>query len=107
MQETFTDNVFGRTLTYSTTDTFPQGYVVWPIGRHNFPHLGFIPLARTTDVPFHIDLKGLLALRCHDEKEALYILKKAVRGDYKRTNLTSGLDRNAFQKLIDKYRKNQ
>lgn len=66
---------FGRTDVFEIVDKFPNGYVVWPIGRANFPYEGFIPLARPTDVPYHIDMNSLKALRV-DEPIASDILKE-------------------------------
>ena len=35
-----------RTDKFKIVDTFPHGYIVWPIGRENFPFPGYIPLAK-------------------------------------------------------------
>ena len=35
-----------RTDKFKIVDTFPLGYIVWPIGRENFPFPGYIPLAK-------------------------------------------------------------
>ena len=67
---------FGRTDVFEIVNKFPNGNVVWPIGRANFPYEGFIPLARPTDVPYHIDMNSLKALRV-DEPIASDILKEA------------------------------
>lgn len=78
MQKTFTDVNFERKDTFTVTDTFPEGYVVWPIGRRNFPHPGFVPLARTTEVPFQVSLKGLMALRCATRPRRCISLKRQL-----------------------------
>lgn len=50
---------------FEVVETFPAGYVVWNIGRHNFPFPGFIPLARAVrGNPDAIDIGSLKALRC-------------------------------------------
>lgn len=103
MQKTFTDVNFGRKGTFTVTDTFPEGYVVWPIGRRNFPHPGFVPLARTTEVPFQVSLKGLMALRCRNETEALHILKKAITGDYVRNKNVYGINAAIFKDLTEAF----
>lgn len=57
---------FGRTDVFEIVNEFPGGYVVWNIGRHNFPYEGYIPLAKPTEVPYNIDLRTLKALKLED-----------------------------------------
>ena len=78
---------------YDIVDEFPTGYIVWNIGRHNFPYPGYIPLAKPTDVPFHIDLHSLKAIRT-DEALADYILKEAGR---------HRIDKDGFHDILSKY----
>lgn len=67
----------GRTDRYRIVDHFPPGYIVWNIGRDNFPFEGYVPLARETDIPHHIDLKTLRALKVNDEDTALRMIEAA------------------------------
>ena len=66
---------FGRTDVFEIADKFPNGYIVWPIGRSNFPYEGFIPLARPIGA-YNIDIKSLKALRV-EEPLASHIIKEA------------------------------
>lgn len=70
-----------RTDTFEVVETFPAGYVVWNIGRHNFPYPGYVPLARPTDQPYHIRLESLCAIKVRDEQTALRILEAAGQGE--------------------------
>ena len=74
--ETIVDKSYwGRTDTFEVVNEFPAGYIVWNIGRHNFPHPGFVPLAKPDpNQKYHILLHGLKALRCKDEETALRII---------------------------------
>ncbi len=57
----------------------PECYVVWAIGRENFPYEGFIPLAkRHSSLPNYIDTRSLIALKCPTEGVALSLLNKAI-----------------------------
>lgn len=70
-----------RTDTFEVVETFPAGYVVWNIGRHNFPYPGYVPLARPADQPYHIRLESLRAIKVRDEQTALRILEAAGQGE--------------------------
>lgn len=37
---------FNWACRYEIVDEFPAGYMVWNIGRENFPYEGFVPLAK-------------------------------------------------------------
>ena len=59
----------------------PLSYVVWNIGRHNFPLRGYIPMCRMNKAhedDFSIDTTSLYAVPCQSEKQALEILKKST-----------------------------
>lgn len=81
--------MIGRTDTFEIVGSFPQGYIVWNIGRHNFPFPGYIPLAKPSDEPHHIRLDSLRALKVRDEETALRILKAAGRGEVNRERFIS------------------
>lgn len=77
--EKIIDNMGGVRHEFEVTDTWPVGgYEVWAIGRRNFPYIGFLPLARETAVPHHIDPTTLKALRVGNERLCLRALKEAV-----------------------------
>lgn len=98
--ELFIDKTPWRADLYTVCDEFPEGYIVWNIGRRNFPHPTFIPLAIPTD-EFHISLNGLKALKVESEEVALHILKAAGRGTYGK------IDRNNIGKVIADYKRNK
>lgn len=67
---------FGRVDKYEIINSFPNGYVVWNIGRHNFPYKGYIPLARFTDIPYNVDSNRLKTIKV-GEPLASHIIKEA------------------------------
>lgn len=76
--------------TFDVVVNFPNGYIVWPIGRHNFPIQGYIPLAKLVD-DIHIDRKTLKTLKCPSSHIADIILDKAVR---------TGVNQEEYYKII-------
>lgn len=86
--ETIVDKSYwGRTDTFEVVDEFPAGYIVWNIGRRNFQHPGFVPLAKPDpNHPYHILLTDLKALRCKDEETALLVMYLA---HHRRGNFTA------------------
>lgn len=104
--EKFRDSKWGRVDEFEIVDTFPPGYVVWNIGRHNFPHEGYIPLAKPDpNREFGILLKDMKALKCKDEGEALYILKRASNGDFPKNRRSDGINWVIFNELTKEYEK--
>lgn len=70
--------IYNRSDRFTISDTFPSGYIVWNIGRSNFPFEGFVPLAKPDPtMPYHIILKDLVAWRVKDEETALRIIEQA------------------------------
>lgn len=66
----------------SSISEVPLGYVVWNIGRHNFPLRGYIPMCRLNKAhedDYSIDTTSLCAVPCQSEKQALEIMKKCIR----------------------------
>ena len=66
----------------SSISEVPLGYVVWNIGRHNFPLRGYIPMCRMNKAhedDFSVDITSLYAIPCQSEEQALEILKKSIR----------------------------
>ena len=74
------DAKFGRTDEFEVVNEWPFGYVVWNIGRSNFPHPGYLPLAKVKAdyyVDLKVDLKKLKALYVGDETLCLKVLNRA------------------------------
>lgn len=98
----FEDSKFGRTDVFQIVDKFPEGYIIWNIGRENFPHECFIPLAqRKTENPkeheyHHIKLDSLKTLKVESEELALYLMKYAI----KREEVTS----KNIDKIVQKFK---
>ena len=87
---TLVTNNYNRKDVFEIVEKFPNGYVVWNIGRRNFPFKGYIPLAKPTIVPYNIDLHSLKTIKVDDDV-ADSILKKA---DYKK------IDKEEFQRIM-------
>ena len=84
------DEKYGRRDVFEVAEEYPAGYIVWPIGRHNFQHPGFLPLAKTVDGGFNIDRNSLKAIKV-DEDIADTILEEAIR---------RGVDEKKFKRMI-------
>lgn len=82
---------YNRKDVFDVVSNFPNGYIVWPIGRHNFPIQGYIPLAKPLG-DFKIDIKTLKTLKCPTDKIADIILDKAVR---------TGVNQDEYYKIIE------
>ena len=66
----------------SSISEVPYGYVVWNIGRHNFPLRGYIPMCRMNKAhedDFSIDINSLCAVPCQSEKQALEIMYESTK----------------------------
>ena len=66
----------------SSISEVPLGYVVWNIGRHNFPLRGYIPMCRPNNAhegDYSIDTTSLYAVPCQSEEQALEIMNKSTR----------------------------
>lgn len=78
--EKIIDRNYGRTDVFEIVTEFPNGYVLWNIGRANFPHPGFIPLARPKpENKYYIRLDTLKALRLDDEDLCLHLMREGHR----------------------------
>lgn len=74
---------WGRVDRFAVVDEWPQGYVVWHIGRANFRHEGYLPLC--TELFGHrVDLSSLKALYVGDEDLCMKVLKDYGTVDYER-----------------------
>jgi hypothetical protein len=92
------DKRWYRTDTFEVVDEFPSNYVVWNIGRQNFPHKGYIPLAEideTFDDMYHIKTETLKTLFCGEELSD-FIIKSASKRD---------IDKKEFLKIKNNWRK--
>ena len=70
----------GRLDTFKIVDKFPNGYIVWNIGRANFPFIGYVPLAKPDpELPYHICTDSLRAIKCDSEETAHNILRQEGR----------------------------
>ena len=68
-----------RTDKFKIVDTFPLGYIVWPIGRENFPFPGYIPLAKPhREKKYYIDPESLAALRCEKSDAILRLASQTT-----------------------------
>ncbi len=66
-----------RNYVFEVVTEWPRsGYKVWNIGRHNFKHEGYIPLAQV-DVDYRINPATLKALYVGDEALCLAVLREA------------------------------
>jgi hypothetical protein len=68
-----------RSDRFEVVKDFPSaGYIVWNIGRSNFPFKGYIPVCQLKDRENRwIDPSTLKAVKCYDEFTARFILKQA------------------------------
>lgn len=80
----------GDERVFKIVDEVPSGYIVWNIGRHNFPFLEFVPLAKVFKGTYHVDVTTLKAIRVKNEETALAILKEASR---------RGVNKSKFNKM--------
>lgn len=55
----------------------PLGYVVWNIGRHNFPIESYIPVCRVDG--FNVDTNTLVAFKVPSETVAQDILDRSIQ----------------------------
>ena len=75
----------GRIDRFEVVDAWPAGCVVWNIGRENFRHEGYLPLAYVS-ADYRVDMSRLQAYHVGDEALCLKVLAAAGRGtvDYER-----------------------
>ena len=76
---------WGRIDRFAVGEEWPAGCVVWNIGRENFRHEGYLPLAYVS-ADYRVDLSRLKAYHVGDEALCLKVLAAAGRGtvDYER-----------------------
>lgn len=79
---------------FTTTDEFPEGYIVWNVGEYHAP-TGYIPLCKLKKEQYFdggkaIETDSLLALPVSDEVRHV-IMKKARRTE---------IDRKKFERIV-------
>lgn len=67
----------GRIDRFEIVNEFPEGYQIWHIGRENFPHEGYLPLA-VVDGNYHVDLSTLRCIKVESESLALAAMEAAL-----------------------------
>lgn len=79
------ETYWGRIDRYEVVDTWPAGCIIWNIGRENFRHEGYLPLAYVS-ADYQVDMSSLKAYHVGDEALCLKVLAAAGRGtvDYER-----------------------
>lgn len=91
--EKIVDKHWFRTDEFEVVTEWPRGYIVWAIGRENFQHPGYLPLAQIAEEKYHIRTDTLKALYVGDEALCLAALDKAVK---------NGCDEAGFRRLQKK-----
>lgn len=90
--EKVVDCTGGPTYVFEVVDEFPDGYMVWNIGRKNFPYENYIPLCEAIEGTYNIKAETLKMLYVEREVDALFILNKA--------NWRT-VDKALFQKIVN------
>lgn len=73
---------FGHKDVFEIVEEFPNEYVIWNIGRHNFPFVGYLPLARPSKtMPYHIERSDLKTIKV-SEAFAEWLMKIVSKGSY-------------------------
>lgn len=91
------DKSYSRTDIFEIVSEFPEGYVVWNIGRQNFKYERYIPLAKPNpNLEFHILLDELKALEVESEELALNIINEAQH----RT-----VEKDLFENIVTNYKR--
>ena len=82
---------------FEIVGSFPDDAFVWNIGRQNFKHECYIPLAfLDTSYPdqYHVDVKRLKAIKVESEEIAIYIAEVAHR---------KTVDKKEFEEIIKSF----
>lgn len=78
---------YNKSDTFIKVDEWPEGYYVWPIGRHHFQFEGWLPLCTDGKNEFdwqrNIDAEHLKAIKVKSEEVALRCLEAAISGECK------------------------
>lgn len=93
----FIDRIAGMPVhSYEVVEEWPRGYFVWMIGRRNFPHPGYLPLAKDAREQGYVDTDKLKAICVVDEGLCEYIARE---GHYIHGNVTESV----FKKMKQDY----
>lgn len=68
---------------FEVVNDFPDKFVVWNIGRENFPVLGYIPLCKLFN-GYNVDVTQLKALFVGSEQRAKKIAQLAGKHQFKK-----------------------
>ena len=68
---------FGMFNLFEVVDEFPGGYVVWNIGRHNFPCEEYVPIAKDMG---NYQVSNPKCIKVKDEETALAIMHASEHG---------------------------
>lgn len=85
-------NYHGKTDTFRVVDSIeevPLGYIIWNIGRHNFPLQSYIPMARQASETT-IDPNTLMAVPVGSEQRAIYLMDLAHRKRFDCSDIKAG-----------------
>ena len=72
---------YAKSDTFIKVDEWPEGYYVWPIGRHNFQFEGWLPLCKDGKLKYDVDINTLKAIKVKSEDVALRCLDAAIKGE--------------------------
>jgi len=72
-----------RSDVFIKVDEWPEGYYVWPIGRHNFQFEGWLPLCKDSNLKHHVNINTLKAIKVKSEDISLRCLDAAIKGECK------------------------
>ena len=95
---------------FEIIESFPDNAFVWNIGRHNFPHECYVPLA-FLDTSFsdlcHVDVKRLKAIKVKSEKIALNIIEMAGEATVGKKEFEDVIDFYELREEIDNFWKDK
>ena len=95
---------------FEIVESFPDGAFVWNIGRQNFKHECYIPLAfldTTYPDPYHVDVKRLKAIKVKSEKIALNIMEMAGEATVGKKEFEDVIDFYELREEIDNFWKDK
>ena len=95
---------------FEIVESFPEGAFVWNIGRENFKHECYLPLAfldtSFSDL-FHVDVKRLKAIKVKSEKIALNIIEMAGEATVGKKEFEDTIDFYELREEIDNFWKDK
>ena len=89
---------------FEIVESFPDGAFVWNIGRQNFKHECYLPIA-FLDMSFsdlcHVDVERLKAIKVESEEIAIYIAEVAHRETADKKELEENLEKVGVVALLN------